>query len=233
MWELGYKESWAPKNRCFQTVVLEKTLKSPLDFKIKPINPQGNQSWIFIGRIEAEAEAPILWPPDAKNWLIGKNFGAGKDWKPEEKWRIEDEMVAWNHWLNGQEFGKLQKLLYKEAWCTAVLGVTKSRTQLSDWTELNTSFWCVRNSELRACLETKCGTGPPYPVAGRTEVLVIEISGKGMKLNLTPFQMYSIIAVFIYMVPWFESLFWGSRNWVLIVFAYVVTFLFFQIISRK
>ena len=104
MWEFSYKESWAPKNRCFWTVVLEKTLESPLDCKeIKTVNPQGNQSWIFIGRTDAEAETPILWPPDAKNWLVGKDSDAGKDWRREEKGMTEDEMVGWHHLLNGHE----------------------------------------------------------------------------------------------------------------------------------
>ena len=105
MWELDYKESWAPKNWCFWTVVLEKTLESPLNFKeIKPVNPKGNQSWIFIGRTDAEAETPIFWPPDAKNQLIGKDPDAGKDWGQEEKWATEDEMVGWHHWHNGHKF---------------------------------------------------------------------------------------------------------------------------------
>ena len=91
MWELDYKDSWAPKNWCFWTVVLEKTPESPLDCKeIKLVNPQGNQSWIFIGRTDAEAETPTLWPPDAKNWLTGKDPDAGKDWKQEEKGTTED-----------------------------------------------------------------------------------------------------------------------------------------------
>ena len=94
MWELDYKENWTPKNWCFWTVVLQKTLENPLDCKeIKPVNPKRNQSWIFIGRTDAEAEVPILWPPDAKNWLIGKYPDAGKDWRQEEKGTIEDEMV--------------------------------------------------------------------------------------------------------------------------------------------
>ena len=102
MWELDYKESWAPKNWCFWTVVLEKTLESPLDSKeIELVNPKGNQSWIFIGRIDAEAETLILWPPDAKNRLIGKDPDAGKDWRQEEKGMSEDEMVGWHHRLNG------------------------------------------------------------------------------------------------------------------------------------
>ena len=105
MWELDYKESWAPKNWCFWTVVLEKTLESPLDCKeIQPVNPKGNQPWIFTGRTDAEAEAPILWPPDVKNQLIRKDPDAGKDWRQEEKGITEDEMVGWYHWLSGHEF---------------------------------------------------------------------------------------------------------------------------------
>ena len=105
VWELDYKESWAPKNQCFWTVVLEKTLESLLDSKeIQLVHPKGNQSWIFTGRTNAEAEAPILWPPDVKNWLIWKDPNAGKDWNQEEKGRTEDEMVGWHHQLNGHEF---------------------------------------------------------------------------------------------------------------------------------
>ena len=104
MCELDYKESWALKNRCFWTVVLKKTLESPLDSKeIPPVHPKGNQSWIFIGRTDVEAEILILWPPDVKNWLIGKNFDAGKDWRQEEKGTTEDEMVGWHH-VDGHEF---------------------------------------------------------------------------------------------------------------------------------
>ena len=95
MWELDYKGSWAPKNWCFWTVVLEKTLGSPLDCKeIQPVHPKGTKSWIFIGRTDAEAETPIVWPPDAKNWLIGKDPDAGNDWRQEEKRMTEDEMVG-------------------------------------------------------------------------------------------------------------------------------------------
>ena len=105
MWELDYKESWVPKNWCFWTVVLKKTLESPLDFKeIQPVHPKGNQSQIFIQRTHADTETPILWPPDAKNWLIGKDPDAGKDWRQEEKGTIEDEMVGWHHRLDGHEF---------------------------------------------------------------------------------------------------------------------------------
>ena len=105
MWELDHKESWALKNLCFWTVVLEKTLESLLDCKeIQPVNPKGDQSWVFIGRTDVEAETPILWPPDAKTWLIGKDPDAGKDWRQEEKGAAEDEMVGWHHWLNKHEF---------------------------------------------------------------------------------------------------------------------------------
>ena len=105
MWELDSKESWVLKNWCFWTVVLEKTLESPLDCKeIQPVHLKGNQSWIFIGRTDAEAEAPILWSPDAKNWLIWKDPDAGKDWRWEKKGMTEDEMVGWHHRLDGHEF---------------------------------------------------------------------------------------------------------------------------------
>ena len=103
MWKLDYKESWAPKNWSFWSVLLEKTVESPLDCMIKSVNPKGNQSWIFIGRTDAEAETLILWPPDAKSWLIGKDPDDGKDWG-QEKGLTEDEMVGWHHWLNGHEF---------------------------------------------------------------------------------------------------------------------------------
>ena len=105
MWELDHKEGWAMKNWCFQIVVLEMTLESPLDCKeIKPVNPKGNQSYIFIGRTADEAEAPVLWPPDAKSWLTGKDPDAGKYWRQEEKGMTEDEVVGWLHRLNGHEF---------------------------------------------------------------------------------------------------------------------------------
>ena len=116
-------------------------LLSPLDCKeIKPVNPKGNQSWIFMGRTDAEAETPILWPPDAKNWLIWKDSDAGKDWRREEKGMTEDEMVGSHHWLDGHELSKLQELVMNmEAWCAAVHGVSLNQTQLSNWTELNWS----------------------------------------------------------------------------------------------
>ena len=129
MWELDYKESWAPKNRCFWTVVLEKTLESPLDCKeIQPVHPKGDQSWVFIAGTDVEADTPILWPPYAKSWLIWKDPDAGKDWGQEEKGTAEDEMVL---------CGLRELVMDREAWWAAVHGVTKSQTRLSDWTELN------------------------------------------------------------------------------------------------
>ena len=105
MWELDYKESWAPKNWCFRTVVLEKTWEFPLDCKeIQPVHSKGNQFWIFIGRTDAEAETLILWPPDTKNWFIWKDPDAGKDWRQKEKWTTEDDIVGWHHRLSGHEF---------------------------------------------------------------------------------------------------------------------------------
>ena len=140
--ELDYKESWVLKNWCFWTVVLEKTLESPLDCKeIQPVHPKGNQSWIFTGRTNAEAETPILWSPDVNSQLIGKDPDAGKDWGQEEKGATEDEMVGWHHRLNGHELqwipGDSQgqgRLVCCSPW------VAKSRTGLSNWT---TTITCM------------------------------------------------------------------------------------------
>ena len=137
MWELDHKEGWTLKNCCFWTVVLEKTLESPLDSKeIKLVNPKGNHPWIFTGNTDAEAESPILWPPDGKSWIIGKDPDAGEDWGQEEKGAREDEMDGWHHWLNGREFEQIpgdsdgQGSLE----CSVVHGVATSWTRLSNQT---------------------------------------------------------------------------------------------------
>ena len=137
MWELDYKENWAPKNWCFWTVVLEKTLESPLDCKeIQPVHPKWDQSWVFIGRTDVEAETPIPWSHDVKSWLIWKDPDAEKAWGQEEKGTTEDEMVGWHPQLNGHGFGwTLGFGNGQEAWHAAVHGVAKSRTWLSDWTD--------------------------------------------------------------------------------------------------
>ena len=136
MWELDCEESWAPKNWCFWTVVLEKTLESPLDCKvIQPVHSEGDQPWDFFGRKDAKAETLVLWPPHAKSWLIGKDSDAGRDWGQEEKGTTEDEMAGWHH-LMDESLSELQELVMdREAWRAAIHGVAKSWTRLSDWTD--------------------------------------------------------------------------------------------------
>ena len=132
MWELDYKESWTPKNWCFWTVVLEKTLESPLDCKeIHPVHSEGDQPWDFFGRNDAKAESPVLWPPHAKNWLIGKDPDAGRDWEQEEKGTTDDEMAGWHHWVDGLEFAQIPadseeqgSLVYSSAWGPKELDMT-------------------------------------------------------------------------------------------------------------
>ena len=141
MWELEHQEGWAPKNWCFHTVVLEKTLESPLDTKeIKQVNPNGNQPWIFIGRTDDKVKAPIFWPPDVKSQLTGKDSDAGKDWGYEEKGTTEDETTGWHHWLNGHEFEQVPG--YSEAQggleCCSPWGHKESdRTEWLNWADAN------------------------------------------------------------------------------------------------
>ena len=141
MWELDHKEAWALKNWCFWTVMLENTLESPLDSKeIKPVNPKESQSWVFIGRTDAETEGPILWPPDGKSRLIGKDPDAGKDWRGEERGTTEDKMVGWHHWLNIYEFeqapgdGEGQGSL----WCCSPWGCKES--DVTEWLNINNNY---------------------------------------------------------------------------------------------
>ena len=140
MWELDWEESWALKNWWFWTVVLEKNLESPLDCKEnKLISPKGSQSWIFIGRTNVEAEAPILWPPEVKSWLIWKDPAAGKDWRQEEKGTTEDEMVGWHHWLMDMSLSRLQELgMDGNLSCCSPWGCKElDMTERLNWTD-----WC-------------------------------------------------------------------------------------------
>ena len=145
MWELDYKESWSLKNWCFWTVVLEKTLEISLDSKeIKPVNPKGNQSWVFIGRTDAEAKAPILWPPDAKSWFLRKDPDVGKDWRQEEKGTTEDEMVGLHHWLNVHEFEQALEDGEGREGLACCSPRHRKESRLSDWTTTSDQVSCYK-----------------------------------------------------------------------------------------
>ena len=132
MWELDCEESWSPKNWCFWSVVLEKTLESPLDCKeIQPVHLKGDESWVFIGRTDVEAETPTLWPPDVKSWLNGKDPDAGRDWGQEEKGMTEDEMAGWHHWLDGRGFEWTPGVGVGQGWGHKELDMTER----VNWTE--------------------------------------------------------------------------------------------------
>ena len=140
MWDLDYKESWVLKNWCFWTVVLEKTIESPLGSKeTHLVHPKGNQSWIFIGRIDAETETPILWPPDAKNWLSGKDPSAGKDWR-QEKGTMEDEMVRWHHQLDGHKFEQALEVGDGQGSLACCSPWHLKESDTTEWTELNWKY---------------------------------------------------------------------------------------------
>ena len=152
MWELNHKEGWVPKNWCFWIATLEKTLESSLDSKdIKSVHPKGNQSWIFIGKTDAEAEAPIFWPPDAKRQLTGKDADAGKDWGQEEKWVTEDEMAGWHHQFKRHEFEQTLRDSKEQGSlvCCSPWGHKESdMTEWLNWTELKLkAALCVFSSE--------------------------------------------------------------------------------------
>ena len=138
LWD--YKESWAQKNWCFWTVVLEKTLESPLDCKEnQPVHPKGDQSWVFIGRTDVEAETPVFWPPDVKNWFIWKDPDAGRDWGQEEKGTTEDEMAGWHHWLDRRESEWTPAVGDRQGGlaCCGSWGRKESDTTELNWTESN------------------------------------------------------------------------------------------------
>ena len=141
MWELDHKEGWVPKNWCFRTVVLEKILESPLDSKIKPVNPKENQSWIVIGGTDAKAEAPILWPFVVKNWLLRKDPDAGKDWRWKEKGKTEDEMVGLHHQFNGHELWELVMDPEKPGGLLQSMGL--QRVGQDSATEQQQQLWCI------------------------------------------------------------------------------------------
>ena len=148
MWELDYKESWAPKNRCFWTVVLEKALESPLDCKeLQPVHPKGDEPWVFI-RTDVEAETPILWPPDGESWLIWKDPGVEEDWGQEEKGTTENEKVGWHHWHNGHGFGWTPGVgdgQRRLAGCSSRGCKELDTTEELNWTELN---WIIQSRDL-------------------------------------------------------------------------------------
>ena len=149
MWELDHKESWVQKNWCFWTAVLEKTLESPLDCKeIQPVHPKGNQPWVFIER--TDAETPILWPPDEKNWLIRKDPDAGKDWRQEEMGMTEDEMVGWHHWLDGHEFEWTLGVVDGQGGlvCCSPWGTESDTAEHLSWRTLFIIFCTFRNSSI-------------------------------------------------------------------------------------
>ena len=160
MWDLDYKESWALKNWCFWTVVLEKTLESHLDCEdIQSVHPKGDHSWVFIGRTDVDAETPILWPSNAKNWLTEKDPDAGKDWGQEEKGMTEDEIVGWHHWHNGYGFGwTLGVGDGQKNWHAVVLRVAKCQSWLSDWSELNQM---INFNRLKNMLKRRCQSIQP------------------------------------------------------------------------
>ena len=180
------EESWVPKNWCFWTVVLEKTLESPLDCKeIWSVHSKGDQSWVFIGRTDAESETPILWPPHAKSWLIGKDTDAGRDWGQKEKGMTEDEMAGLHHWLCVHSLSELQEMVMdREAWRAVIHGVSKSQTQLSNWTVLNCTvklylqilvYVCMHAKLLQLCLTLRDPVSCSSPNSSVHEILQASI----------------------------------------------------------
>ena len=149
MWELDCEENWAPKNWCFWTVVLEKTLESPLDCKeIQPVHPKGDQPWVFIGRTDAEAETPVFWPPHEKSWLTGKDPDTGRYWGQKEKGMTGDEMAGWHHWLDAHKFGWTPGVGNRQrgqSCCDSGGRKESDTTEQLNWTELIVALQCGVN----------------------------------------------------------------------------------------
>ena len=215
MWELDYKESWVPKNWCFWIVVLEKTLESPLDCKEnQPAHPIGNQSWIFIGRTDAEAETPILWPPDGKNWLIRKDPDAGKDWRQEEKGTTEDKMVGWHHRLNGHEFGWTLGVGDGQgglAYCNSWGHKESDTTEQLNWTELNWRWsiedlvFLMGNPEITVFISLSMGF--PGSSAGKESACNVGDLGLILGLERSPGGGHgNRSSILSWRIPWTEEL---------------------------
>ena len=187
MWYLDHKEGWVPKYLSFQTLLLEKILENPLGSKeIKPVNPKGNKPWIFIRRTDAETEASILWPLDAKIWLIGKDHDTGKDWGQEEKWVTKDEMTGWHHWLSGHEFEETPLMVKdRESWSVAFHGITKSW----DWAteQQQQIFHCIYPSPIFLPAKSSWTEEPWYSPWGPKTVrydLVTKQQNKALRVSL-------------------------------------------------
>ena len=186
MWELDCEESWAPRNWCFWTVVLGKTLGGPLDCKeIQPVHPKGDQSWVFIGRTDVEAETPILLPRDAKNWLIGKNPNAGKDWVQEEKGTTEDEMVGWHHRLNRHRFGWIPGVDGQGglASCSSCGHKESDATERLNWTDAILNLYYLNSSETQRHFSYKTVYFPPF--CGIIFVHIIFINVQAQQFTVT------------------------------------------------
>ena len=184
MWELDCEEGWALKNWCFWTVVLEKTLESPLDCKeIQLVHSEGDQSWVFFGRNDDKAETPVLWPPLAKSWLIGKHSDAGRDWGQEEKGTTEDEMTRWHHWLDGRESEWTSGVSDGQgglACCDSWGHKESAMTKRLNWTELNVNWRQNQNSNpvLKACDLNS------YVISSPSSILTIQFSPSKILVSL-------------------------------------------------